>query len=980
MADRPHTVSCQAFCYDHSSPTRESQSPTADSSQNAAAHGIDEGCRGRSPDAARCDELCPDYDSSDRLAHPTHHLVVSSTCTSKGTPPFIGTPPDVKLDEVFTPPPPRSSPSVERSLGTNDSIDAPAHLSPITPQRVESLPQTKASRVSAQRTLQPATPPLIEPSSADAVQVADTSGVPGHSAPSLHVLSSTTTPLPSDAPLYSSDASTELTPETSRRAEYIPQTEPHGNRSLPTVQLEKSSMSMGTPNALPFDTGMFTFFAMLSEPGSFGVLPLTTSTSPAVSSTTSTTANPSPADAVSDHMDIPLGSSTPRPYSRASMRPDDVCAHCWEGVFAWVFGSRNRGGNRYSISHDELLTCRSLNCMWYRCLEQDVFDEMLGWFEGGENDRLGVEVRSKSTDEDDLLDVTIDGERSFEISLQADNSVTGWIEDWAGTVLVKISDALAWAEACTEECAREHKACRKFRDWSLPAASLPRRLIDCSDPDHPRIVDTDSWDQHVEYVALSYVWGEEQPNRTTITNLAAYHENINVRLLPKTIVDAIKVVHGLGLRYLWVDSICIVQDSGEDKHRELARMRDVYCRALLTIDAAGAYSASEGFLADDGRATLLASDWLPFAWSRRHNRNPRHLMDLFERTPGLLAIDEEIPHYAESFGYTAKRAWCLQESLMSGRLLHFKSDLLQFSCRTSLKRFFDSSVHPSRMSMIPDVIFQPNPSITLDSQGRSAIRLAWMRIVQDYMLRSLSYPEDKLVACAGVAELFGRALGSQTEYLAGLWRDSLLFDLLWFTRGRKDYPEGYGDALAPSWSWATSDGFFFHPYDRQESVVEELAEVVECAVTPEDPALPFGRVTGGHLILRTPLLGPLSVEDLRSQGATGLYMDYHRVGREKGLMDTSVWIVPLLHTLSDPLRVDHGHTGCLLVRLCTGQPAVPPACSSSECPYAVYQRAGYCEFYSSRGESEGIIAPLVDSLENKVDGRWDFPRTVIKLV
>ena len=207
-----------------------------------------------------------------------------------------------------------------------------------------------------------------------------------------------------------------------------------------------------------------------------------------------------------------------------------------------------------------------------------------------------------------------------------------------------------------------------------------------------------------------------------------------------------------------------------------------------------------------------------------------------------------------------------------------------------------------------------------------------------------------------------------------------MFDdtLLWFTLDDQARPECCGDDLAPSWSWAAYGGHVHDAYFGEETVLEELAEVVECAVTSEDPALPFGRVTGGHLILRTPLLGPFSVEDLRFQGENYIFMDYHDVGQDEELMDTSVWIVPLLHAFYDPRCLTC--VRCLLVRLCTGQPAVPPASSSSECPYAVYQRAGYCEFAIWRGVGGEIIAPLVDSLENKVYVRLDFPRTVIKLV
>ncbi|KAK5995379.1 hypothetical protein PT974_03783 [Cladobotryum mycophilum] len=98
------------------------------------------------------------------------------------------------------------------------------------------------------------------------------------------------------------------------------------------------------------------------------------------------------------------------------------------------------------------------------------------------------------------------------------------------------------------------------------------------------------------YVALSYVWGEKQPNCTTNTTLSSYMEHIDTKLIPKTIRDAIKVTQTLGLRYLWVDAFCIIQDSKEDKAIEISRIRSIFRHAYVTIIAANAERASQGFL------------------------------------------------------------------------------------------------------------------------------------------------------------------------------------------------------------------------------------------------------------------------------------------------------------------------------------------------------------------------------------------------
>ncbi|KAH9889091.1 heterokaryon incompatibility protein-domain-containing protein [Cubamyces lactineus] len=705
-------------------------------------------------------------------------------------------------------------------------------------------------------------------------------------------------------------------------------------------------------------------------------------------------------------------SSLPSPsYSRANARPADVCTHCWDGVFAEGFGLRGitierasvswMGGYKYTISHDELLACQRSNCMWYQCLKEDVFGEMLKWFESRADDRMEVAVgRPESVDDngqqiegpavEEELIVVINKERTFIISMNADNPAAAWIKDWTGTVCVETIEALSCAKERAEECAREHKACQDFFDWSRPEASLPTRLIDCSDPLHPRIVTTEDMDPtHVQYVVLSYVWGGEQPNRTTVGNLPVYMKGIDVALLPKNIMDAVRVTHALGIRYLWTDSLCIIQDSHSDKHRELRKMRDVYRYAFIAIDAANAESASQGVLHDLDWVAMDASDWLPFTWSRRHEGRPQRFMEFLDAVPRADLIRHQWVSnnsvVEQTRGHTGKRAWCLQERLMAGRCLRFSSEAVEFRCRTFHQRIADG-YYAAVLGTItpPDLVFHPNPSLTSGSVDWFAIHANWADVILDYSRRSLSFSEDKLVACAGLAEAFGSALGSQNRYLAGLWRDSLLFDLLWL-EATEHLVGCRGDALAPSWSWAaTRSPVFFVAYastsasDTPSQYWQELAEVVECAVTLEDAALPFGRVVGGHIILRAPVLGPYNVEDLRSQLSNSLRLD-DVDRRDDKHTDTSLLIVPLIYR---PESQDKRGwlVSCLVVHSYAGQPDATVASSVSEGSQGVYQRAGYCWFSGRHEGGREIIDPLLDSLRSGDGGQWGFPRTEIKLV
>ncbi len=160
---------------------------------------------------------------------------------------------------------------------------------------------------------------------------------------------------------------------------------------------------------------------------------------------------------------------------------------------------------------------------------------------------------------------------------------------------------------------------------------------------------------------------------------------------------------------------------------------------------------------------------------------------------------------------------------------------------------------------MPDVLLRPGPPTPLadpDSPEWGEIHGVWQQIAEEYSCCMASVPSNKLVACAAVAQQFHSVLGS--DYLAGLWRHSLLLDLLWskspFTwMPRMHRPEAY---RAPSWSWAAVDGQFIckRVMPASKATLEEIATVVRCEVVLEDAAVLFGRVTGGILVLCAPLI------------------------------------------------------------------------------------------------------------------------------
>ncbi|KAI0323552.1 HET-domain-containing protein [Cubamyces sp. BRFM 1775] len=441
-----------------------------------------------------------------------------------------------------------------------------------------------------------------------------------------------------------------------------------------------------------------------------------------------------------------------------------------------------------------------------------------------------------------------------------------------------------------EDCAQNHEVCRWLGtpdsgDW------LPTRLIDCSGPGHVRIIETSEKMDRVRYVALSYVWGkgppESQAHRTTTDNLSArIRVGIATETLPRTIRDAIYVTRTLGFYFLWIDSLCIIQNSDEDKHREVRSMARVYRHAYLTIDAATAASVEDGFLQDrplphdrddivfplvcpaspgDGHVQAearMGNVYFPRMGSSRkgHVYFPKDIFAmgrrLYSNAIGFEPSSDERPQITFK-NETRLRGWCLQETMLSTRSLIFDVQSLSVKCQTRPSpRHVGFDRDRGQVSGLYDVIPDPISGSAIDVRPGSdewkKIHRRWQEIAMNYSNRSLTCPGDKLLACAAIAEVFHPHLGK--GYLAGSWPQTILHDLLWHVQSEPPRPPKYPHA--PSWSWlsANAEINFFHK-SSSSATLRLVAEVVDHSIALQHETLHFGPVLpGGHLVLRAPLL------------------------------------------------------------------------------------------------------------------------------
>ncbi|KXX75387.1 Heterokaryon incompatibility protein 6, OR allele [Madurella mycetomatis] len=392
--------------------------------------------------------------------------------------------------------------------------------------------------------------------------------------------------------------------------------------------------------------------------------------------------------------------------------------------------------------------------------------------------------------------------------------------------------AQTWLRAC-----KEHVSC------TTSGVFQPTRLINVRNPQHPRLAIFSAGDFSRSgvpppYVALSYVWGPKQEYVLTQTSLDEMRRGLDLKRLPRTLSDAIEAAHWLGFEYLWIDALCIIQDSLEDKAKELPLMADTYRESSLSIIVASATAASDGF--------LKAPD------------SPEFLVDPFQVRLGsvdgsstLLTFGYRAP-YKASADPISSRAWTLQERVLSRRLLVFSRRGVMWICRET---FANPSAAPDAGPPYQTSLgLSPEAGDGSDEDAWASIRGTWMAIRADYTEMDLSYCTDKLPAISALAAEVGRLTG--WAYLAGMWEDNLFSELHW--RSTKRGPSGETlvlkpqkargiGYLAPSWSWASVGlgGIVDSEDERAEREVFHFT-ILACHVD-SDLAFPFGLVKGGYL-------------------------------------------------------------------------------------------------------------------------------------
>jgi hypothetical protein len=302
------------------------------------------------------------------------------------------------------------------------------------------------------------------------------------------------------------------------------------------------------------------------------------------------------------------------------------------------------------------------------------------------------------------------------------------------------------AKAWINDCARSHPLCPKPQD-----AILPTRLLDVGDSTEsleglhlvvPGKVTKGKW------IALSYCWGKNNETyQTTTKNLEDHLRQIPVEKLPLTIQDAVHVTRSLDIRYLWVDALCIIQDSDEDWQAEAAKMMNVYGNAYATIAANTGGNANSGLYID---RNLLESRPCEMKFREPDGKKlVRYRWIHPPRMPWGTVVKS---------GNLQKRGWALQETCIAVRVIYYDENGLFWQCRQGI-----------RQERVPSYLIRANdplaPRRIFDSFADDPMNIftLWADLVQEYTARNLTFEYDKLFAIAGVASAVAAYIKSRSD-------------------------------------------------------------------------------------------------------------------------------------------------------------------------------------------------------------------------
>lgn len=368
------------------------------------------------------------------------------------------------------------------------------------------------------------------------------------------------------------------------------------------------------------------------------------------------------------------------------------------------------------------------------------------------------------------------------------------------------------ARSWLSKCLDNHERCRTF---SGRIEHYPRRLLRVYMHESNLSIQlclTEEMHLQQPFLTLSHCWGKMKFVQLTRNTIQDFVEDIPIQLLPKTFRDAALIVNRLGYEYIWIDSLCILQDSIEDWNQELESMGEIFRNSVCTIAALGAEDSHGGCFFS--RNVFSLGPWqLPNCGKR--SLCAIHLHQSWVDMDPVIGPETR----REPPAPLHRRAWVLQERTLSPRTLYYGSQMIFWECvsakasemQPQLCDLWDKNKMKEQGTM-NSLVLDVNNVSEFGMKARFATLLSickntdyslwsshWWEIVTEYTGCQMTFDRDKWPAISGLAKQIKEQSGRNLVY--GLWQDFLIDELNWsaLKPGRKLRTE------APSWSWLAID-------------------------------------------------------------------------------------------------------------------------------------------------------------------------------
>ena len=244
---------------------------------------------------------------------------------------------------------------------------------------------------------------------------------------------------------------------------------------------------------------------------------------------------------------------------------------------------------------------------------------------------------------------------------------------------------LKWVKHRLDTCLSTHELCLRGKK------TLPKRVLTFERLSHSEEISVhilEDSQREVDYATLSHRWGSHQDCVTTKALLQEHKKALPWSQLPQTFRDSIEFCLAIGINYLWIDALCIVQDDDADWHIEAAKMADVYQNSYITLAATSASSGTAGCF--HGSSNSKQEHRLyeeSRALASTEGSTSRLAGDV--EAGDVISVRQKASHWDNSVGVkTARlhplltRGWVFQERILSSRMLHFCAEEMVWECRT----------------------------------------------------------------------------------------------------------------------------------------------------------------------------------------------------------------------------------------------------------------------------------------------------------